>query len=469
MTNYISTRGNAPHLDFSYTTLAGLALDGGLYVPETMPSFTAAELQALRGKPYAEVAEKIMAPFIGEDIPPAVLKEIIEKSYSVFDDPRIVPLVKLKDNFFIQELMHGPTLAFKDVALQFLGNVFDYILTRKQRRVTIVGATSGDTGSAAIEAFRDKGNANIFILHPHNRVSEVQRRQMTTVLSPNVFNIAVDGSFDDCQDLVKEMFNDKPFREEMQLSAVNSINWARILAQVVYYVYAGIEAMEKTGKAPTFCVPTGNFGNVYAGYVAHKIGLPVEKFIVATNSNDILDRFFKTGRMKKEGVSPTLSPSMDIQVSSNFERLLFEFFGRQGAAVDKTMVHFRETGPFHVEQPVLDEAMKLFSSGKQNDAETLDVIQSTYVKYAYLLDPHSAVAVGVAEAYQKEHPDSVIVSLATAHPAKFPDAVNKAVGFRPELPPHLADLYKRTERYEVLPNDLGKIRDFVRAGALKNR
>lgn len=465
MTNYISTRGRAPTLDFKYTTLAGLALDGGLYVPEHLPFFTADQFKSMQGQSYLQVAEQIMAPFIAGDIPQEDLRTILQEAYKVFSDARIAPLHELEPGFYIQELFHGPTLAFKDVALQFLGQVFDYILARKQKRVTIVGATSGDTGSAAIEAFKDKDSANIVILHPHGRVSEVQRRQMTTVLSPNVFNIAVEGSFDDCQDLVKGMFNDRGFRDDMQLSAVNSINWARILAQVVYYVYAGLEVQQKTGKAPTFCVPTGNFGNVYAGYVARSIGLPVDKFIVATNSNDILHRFFETGQMKMGGVSPTLSPSMDIQVSSNFERLLFDIFGRQGHAVDQTMRHFREVGPYHIEPAPLEELQKLFHSGRQTDAETLDVIRRVWEKHQYLLDPHSAVGVGVAQAYRQAHPDSVIVSLATAHAAKFPDAVRKAAGFAPDLPPHLVDLYQREEKYTVFPADLAQIKAFVRDNA----
>lgn len=465
MTNYISTRGRAPSLNFFYATLAGLATDGGLYVPEHVPYFAASDFEALRGKSYVEVAQAVMKPFIGDEMPAADLAALLEKSYGVFDDSKIVPLHRLEDNFFVQELTHGPTLAFKDVALQFLGNIFDYILARNGKTVTIVGATSGDTGSAAIEAFRDKPSANIVILHPHGRVSEVQRRQMTTVLSPNVFNIAVEGSFDDCQDLVKAMFNDKDFRAEMQLSAVNSINWARILAQVVYYVFAGIEAQEKSGRAPVFCVPTGNFGNVYAGYVARQMGLPVEKFIVATNSNDILHRFFSTGQMKMGGVHPTLSPSMDIQVSSNFERLLFDFFGRQGAAIDTTMRHFREVGPYHLEEGAMREVAKTFTSGSQTDAETLAVIQDVYRKHQYLVDPHTAVGIGVAQAYRREHPDSCIVSLATAHPAKFPDAVRQATGISPPLPAHMADLYQRPERYEVLPADIDRIKDFVRNAA----
>ena len=462
MFGYISTRGKAPRLGFSDATLAGLAQDGGLYVPEACPKLPAVELENMAHQPYLEVAWRVILPFVGDDIPSAELIRLLKAAYKNFGHPDIAPLRRLNDNFYLLELFHGPTLAFKDVALQFLGQVFEYILTRRKQKVTIVGATSGDTGSAAIEAFKGRDNANIFILHPHNRVSEVQRRQMTTVIAPNVFNIAVDGSFDDCQDLVKAMFNDRKFRDEMHLSAVNSINWARILAQVVYYVYAAARIHKKTGKPVTFCVPTGNFGNVYAGYVAQSMGAPIEKLVVATNRNDILHRFFETGMMKAEGVAPTLSPSMDIQISSNFERLLFDLYDRNGTAVDKTMRHFREVGPFQLDPQTMERVKSLFASGRMDDAQTMEVIGKTWRRHNYILDPHTAVGVGVAEEYQKKNPGSVIVSLATAHPAKFPEAVKSAIGFEPELPPALAGLYQRPEKYEVLPAELPRIQRFVR-------
>ena len=458
---YISTRGQAPQLGFSDTMLTGLARDGGLYVPSVLPKLSSADLNELASLPYQEVAQRIITPFIGDDIPAADLKKIITSAYKSFSHPEIVPLHQLDDNLQLMELFHGPTLAFKDVALQFLGYAFDYILARKKQRVTIVGATSGETGSAAIEAFKGKDNVNIFILHPHNRVSEVQRRQMTTVLAPNVFNIAIEGSFDDCQDLVKAMFNDQTFRDEMALSAINSINWARILAQVVYYVYAAA----RFKKPVTFCVPTGNFGNIYAGHVARSIGAPIERLIAATNSNDILHRFFETGEMSANGVVPTLSPSMDIQVSSNFERLLFELYGRDGKAVAQTMDDFRSKGLFRVKPDVMAKVKAQFGSGRLDDQQTLDVISQTYKRSKYILDPHTAIGVGVAEAYRKQNPNSLVVALATAHPAKFPAAVKKAIGIEPPLPPSLADLYQRKQKFDVLPADLDKIRAFVRERA----
>jgi threonine synthase len=456
MPGYVSTRGKAPRLGFADATVAGLAADGGLYVPESWPKAEASDS-------YLETAWRVMLPFVQEDIPSADLVRMLKAAYKTFDNKEIAPLRELDKNFYVMELFHGPTLAFKDVALQFLGQAFDYILAKQKRRVTIVGATSGDTGSAAIAAFAGKANADVFILHPRGRVSEVQRRQMTTVLAPNIFNIAIEGSFDDCQDIVKEMFNDAPFRARMGLSAINSINWARILAQIVYYVHAA----GKIGKPVSFCVPTGNFGNVYAGYAAQRMGAGVEKLIVATNSNDILHRFFSTGRMSAEAVTPTLSPSMDIQSASNFERLLFELFARQGEAVDRTMRHFRSGGPFHLEEPAMKELNKLFASGRMNDDETRSVIKRTYERTGYILDPHTAVGVGVAEEYKKRNRDAVIVSLATAHPAKFPDAVRAATGVTPPLPAHLANLYDREERCAALPADVRRVQEFVAGNAKK--
>jgi threonine synthase len=458
MSFYISTRGQAPKLNFPDTTLTGLARDGGLYVPDAVPKLSAKDLAEIASLPYTEVAARIIAPFIGNDIPAADLNAIIKAAYKVFTHPDIVPLHKFEDDFYLLELFHGPTLAFKDVALQFLGHVFDYILTRKKQRVTIVGATSGDTGSAAIEAFKGKDNVNIFILHPHGRVSEVQRRQMTTVTEKNVFNIAIEGSFDDCQDMVKAMFNDQTFRDEMALSAINSINWARILAQVVYYVYAST----RFKKPVTFCVPTGNFGNIYAGHVARTMGAPIGKLIAAANRNDILHRFFESGEMRAEGVTPSLSPSMDIQISSNFERLLFELYGRNGTKVLETMDEFRAKGSFKVSPETLAQVKTQFASGRLDDEQTLDVIRDIYKRYNYILDPHTAVGVGVAEASRKQNPQSTIVTLATAHPAKFPAAVKKAIGIEPALPAFLADLYQRKEKYDVLPVDLAKVQQFVR-------
>jgi threonine synthase len=461
---YISTRGQAPRLSFAETTLAGLASDGGLYVPEACPKIEPGEIGNMGNQNYLEIAWRVMLPFVSEDLTSEELMAILKASYKKFDTKDVAPLRQLEDNLHVLELFHGPTLAFKDVALQFLGNVFEHFLKKRAQKVTIVGATSGDTGSAAIEAFRGKPNVNIFIFHPHKRVSEVQRRQMTTVQDSNVFNVAIEGSFDDCQDLVKEMFNDAKFRAEMGLSAINSINWARILAQVVYYIYAGARLHDETGKEVTFSVPTGNFGNVYAGYIAQSMGLPVEKLLVATNRNDILHRFFVSGSMKMEGVTPTISPSMDIQISSNFERLLFDIYGRMPKAVEQTMAHFRKSGPFRLEPQVMEGVRKLFASGRVDDAQTIEVIRRTYQKYDYAVDPHTAVGLGVAQAWLKDNPNSAVISLATAHPAKFPDAVKRAIGVEPVLPEHLADLFSRPEKYDVMTNDLAKVQDFVRRG-----
>lgn len=463
MPGYISTRGAAPRLNFADAALTGLARDGGLYVPDACPQISAEELRNMAHQNYLEVAWRVIAPFVGEDISAQDLIALLQKSYKGFAHPEKTPLRKLDDGFYVQELFHGPTLAFKDVALQFLGQVFDFILKARGQKVTIVGATSGDTGSAAIEAFKNSPHANIVILHPKGRVSDVQRRQMTTVDAPNVRNIAIEGSFDDCQDMVKAMFGDLAFRDAMQLSAINSINWARILAQVVYYVYAGVRVQAETGRAPVFTVPTGNFGNVYAGYVAKSMGLPVSRLIVATNANDILHRFYTTGRMERRGVVPTISPSMDIQISSNFERLLFDLYGRDGAAVAATMKHFRDKGPFDLSPDIMAQLSSVFASGRKDDAETTAIIRDIYRRYDYVLDPHTAVGIGVAQDWKRARPDDVMVTLATAHPAKFPDAVKAATDVAPELPAHLAGLMTRPERYDVLPADLGKVQDYIHA------
>lgn len=461
MTHYISTRGQAPRLSFAETTLTGLARDGGLYVPEALPAFSVTDIREMADLPYKDLALRVILPFVGGDIPPDDLRKLIDRAYKSFTHPEIAPLHKFDDNFQLLELFYGPTLAFKDVALQLLGQIFDYILAKKKQRVTIVGATSGDTGSAAISAFEGRENVDIFILHPKGRVSEVQRRQMTTVLAPNVHNIAIEGSFDDCQDLVKAMFNDAVFRDEMSLSAVNSINWARILAQVVYYFYAAL----KIGRPVSFCVPTGNFGNIYAGYIAQKLGAPIEKLIIASNRNDILHRFLDSGEMKMAGVAPSLSPSMDIQVSSNFERLLFDLLGRDGAAVKMVMNTFRLESAYALKPEIMAQLRFLFASGRRDDAETLRTIKSTHEKRRYILDPHSAVGVGVGENYLRDNPAATVVSLATAHPAKFPAAVKEAIGIEPPLPPSLADLYQREERYDALPADLAAVQAFVRKRA----
>ncbi len=459
---YISTRSRAPSLGFADVTLTGLASDGGLYVPDSCPVL---DMDALTGLSYLDVAQRVMAPFVGADIPPADLKKILSAAYGVFDNGDVAPLRRLTGNHALMELFHGPTLAFKDVALQFLGQVFDYILAHRKQRVTIVGATSGDTGSAAIEAFKGKDSADIFILHPQGRVSDVQRRQMTTVPDANVHNIAVEGSFDDCQDIVKALLSDQALREKLNLSAVNSINWSRILAQVVYYVHASLRVRAETGKKTTFCVPTGNFGNVYAGYIARAMGAPVERLIVATNRNDILHRFFQSGVMKAEGVAPTLSPSMDIQISSNFERVLFDLLDRDGAGVERALRQFRETGAFMLDAATMEKLRAVFSSGRRDNAQILETIRDVHTRHCILIDPHTAVGVGAAEEYMAQHPDAQVVTLATAHPAKFPDAVRQATGIAPELPPRLAAMEGLPERCHVLPADAARVKEWVLAKA----
>ncbi|MEO5375434.1 MAG: threonine synthase [Alphaproteobacteria bacterium] len=458
---YVSTRGEAPTLSFDAVLLAGLARDGGLYVPETWPVFENEEIRALRGLTYPELAVQVMLPFVGAAVTESELADIAAAAYAGFGHRAVAPLKQIGLNEWVMELFHGPTLAFKDYAMQFLGRIFDHVLSQRGERVVIVGATSGDTGSAAIEAFRDREAVDIFILHPRGRVSEVQRRQMTTVLSANVHNIAVEGTFDDCQDLVKAMFNDRAFRDEMRLSAVNSINWARIMAQVVYYFWAGL-SLGAPERPIAFSVPTGNFGNVFAGYVARAMGLPIDRFVIGSNSNDILTRFFESGDMTMQPVVPTLSPSMDIQVSSNFERLLFDMYDRDGAEVARLMARFRQGGSFSIDNDLLQEARELFRGFASDDAETKQTIARIYAETGELLDPHTAVGVAAARAGSLES-DIPVVVLATAHPAKFPTAVEEATGIRPALPPRLADLATREERCTILANDLAAVEAHVRA------
>ncbi|MBW7850464.1 MAG: threonine synthase [Rhodospirillales bacterium] len=462
---YVSTRGQAPVLAFDDVLLAGLARDGGLYVPQEWPRFSAAEIRALAGLPYAELATRVMLPFLDRTISEDDFAALVADSYAGFGHAAVAPLKQLDRGDWLLELFHGPTLAFKDYALQLLGRLFDHVLARRGARVTIVGATSGDTGSAAIEACRDRAAIDIVILHPKGRVSEVQRRQMTTVLSSNVHNVAVEGTFDDCQDLVKALFNDQPFRDEMALSAVNSINWARIMAQIVYYFAAGT-ALGAPERPVSFAVPTGNFGNVYAGYGARAMGLPVEQFVVGSNRNDILTRFFDSGEMALGEVMPTLSPSMDIQVSSNFERLLFDLYDRDGAALADVMARFRATGAMNVGAARWKKALELFDGFRLDDDGTQAVIRDVYRATGELLDPHSAVGVAAGRA-RRRRADIPMISLATAHPAKFPAAVEAATGIHPALPARLADLFERPERCDVLPNDVAVLKDYVKGKVAK--
>ncbi len=461
--NYISTRGRAGHHSFEDVLLAGLAGDGGLFVPDVWPSFPTGFLESLAGRPYEDVAVEVMLPFLGGAIGREDFTRLVHDAYARFAHKAVTPLVQLDQKTWLMELFHGPTLAFKDVALQLLGQLFDHILAKRGKRITVVGATSGDTGSAAIEACRDRDAVDIFILYPAGRTSDVQRKQMTTVPSANVHAIAIEGNFDDCQALVKAMFGDADFRDAHALAAVNSINWARIMAQIVYYVAAAV-ALGAPHRKIAFAVPTGNFGNVYAAYAAKRMGLPIERLIVGTNSNDILARFFATSEMRKEAVVPTYSPSMDIQVSSNFERLLFELLGRDGAAVEAKLAEFQATGAFGVSPAIFADVTALFSGTAVDDAATKATIADTYAKTGNVLDPHSAVAVQAA-ARATESPDTTIVALACAHAAKFPEVVTEATGVHPALPPHMADLFDRPERIVTLPNDLATVQDYVRKHA----
>ena len=450
---YISTRGAAPELGFNDVLLAGLATDGGLYVPSEWPT-----TPPLPQGDYATRAAALMQPYLGSDIAPDVFARLCREAYAAFRHPDVTPLVQVDDNHWLLELFHGPTLAFKDVALQLIGRLFDYVLGQQNRRVMVVGATSGDTGSAAIDGVKGCANVDIVILYPHGRVSDVQRRQMTTVDAPNVHTVAIDGTFDDCQDLVKAMFNDAPFREANALSAVNSINWARVMAQTVYY----FTALDALGSRANFSVPTGNFGNVLAGWIAKRMGASVDHLIVGSNSNDILTRFFESHRMVMQPVVPTLSPSMDIQVSSNFERLLFEMNDRDGAATNHQLQHFRQTGTLEVDEARYNAwVAPTFRAHRSDDAETLAVMRDVHAATGMLIDPHTAI--GLASARACATPGTPTITLATAHPAKFPDAVERATGVRPALPHHVADLFDRPERIERLPNDLAAVEAFVAA------
>lgn len=464
---YVSTRGSAPALGFEDVLLSGLARDGGLFVPAAWPAMDPDAIRALRGLGYAEIAVRIVRPFIDADVlDHAELARLAQETYAGFDHPEVAPLRQIDDDTWLLELFHGPTLAFKDFALQMLGRLFEHVLARRGARITIIGATSGDTGSAAIEACRGRSNLDIFMLHPAGRVSEVQRRQMTTVDAGNVYNIALAGTFDDCQDLVKAMFADHDLRDELGLSAVNSINWARVMGQTAYY-FAAAARLGAPDEALTFVVPTGNFGNVYSAYVARQMGLPVHRLVVASNRNDILYRFFAAGDMSITQVEPSLSPSMDIQVSSNFERLMFDLLDRDGAAVEAAMRVFRRDGVLPEARKLSDDARALFAAHRIDDDETLDIIRDVHARSGILVDPHTAVGIGAARKTERDGHKRVV--LATAHPAKFPDAVEKATGVRPALPPHLADLLERPERAEHIENDVATLRAFVRARAAAGR
>lgn len=457
---YISTRGNAPALNFEDVLLAGLARDGGLYVPENLPRFTQEEIASWAGLPYHELAFRVMRPFVEGSISDTDFKQILEETYGAFAHSAIAPLRQLNANEWVMELFHGPTLAFKDFALQLLGRLLDHILLKRDERVVIIGATSGDTGSAAIEGCRRCENVDIFILHPHQRVSEVQRRQMTTILGENIHNIAIEGNFDDCQEMVKASFADQSFLKGTRLVAVNSINWARIMAQIVYYFHAALQ-LGAPARSVAFSVPTGNFGDIFAGYLARNMGLPVSQLVVATNRNDILHRFMSGNQYFKETLHASLSPSMDIMVSSNFERLLFDLHGRNGVALAELMSTFKATGKLSVEEDRWVEARKLFDSLAVSDEDTCATIADVFKRTGEVLDPHTAIGVKAARECRRNLSTPMVV-LGTAHPVKFPDAVEKAgIGRALELPAHLSDLFQREERCTVLPNAIEAVQAFV--------
>ena len=449
---YISTRGQAPVLGFEDTMLTGLARDGGLYVPEAVPVLSPADIAGLAGLPYEEVAVRIMAPFVADAFDEATFAGMVERAYAGFGHDARAPLKQLGPNHHLLELFHGPTLAFKDFAMQLIGQMFEHTLNKRGERVAIVGATSGDTGSAAIEAFRGLDTVDVFILYPHGRVSEVQRRQMTTPSEANVHALALAGHFDDCQARLKEMFNDFAFRDRVGLAGVNSINFARVLAQVVYYFTAGT-ALGAPHREVSFTVPTGNFGDIFAGHIAKRMGLPIRELVVATNQNDILHRCLTTGEYRTGEVHPSISPSMDIQVSSNFERALHLAYDGDGAAVAQLMEELR-SGGFTVSQGALQALREVYASGNVSEEETSATIARIHDRTGELLCPHSAVGVRVAEAHLGDVP---MVTLATAHPAKFPDAVEAATGIRPPLPPRMADLFDRAERVTRVENDLAAL------------
>ena len=457
---YISTRGGGEPKSFEEVVLTGLAPDGGLYVPESLPVFSQNEIASWAGLSYADLAFKIISPFVGGEIPQADLKKLIDQSYATFRHGGTAPLVQTGHNEWVMELFHGPTLAFKDFALQFLGNLLDYILVKRGQKVVIMGATSGDTGSAAIEGCRRCKNIDMFILHPHNRVSEVQRRQMTTVVADNIHNIAMHGNFDDCQNMVKNSFNDQSFLPEgRQLVAVNSINWARIMAQIVYYFWASL-SLGGPARKVSFSVPTGNFGDIFAGYLAHKMGLPIEQLVIATNQNDILHRCISDNDHSTRPLEQSLAPSMDIMISSNFERLLFDLYDRDGPAIAELMKDAK-AGHMNLSDSALIEARKLFSSYRCDNDGMLEMIRSVLQESDYLMDPHTAIGLDAAR-HCRANNDTPMVTLATAHPAKFPDAVREA-GYPadPELPTHMADLFEKEEHYVVLDNDQDAVQAFI--------
>ena len=450
--NYISTRNNSKKASFEHVFLKGLSEDGGLFIPEKLKKFDKNELEKLSTLDYKSLAFNIIKLFTGDFISEKDLKNLIDKSYSNFREPEVIKIKKFSKNFLL-ELYHGPTLAFKDIAMQLIGNFYEYYLQKNIKKINIIVATSGDTGAAAINAIKGKKNINIFVLHPNNRISSVQRRLMTTTEEKNVFNIAIDGNFDDCQNLVKSMFSDTSFANSINMSGVNSINWARIIAQTIYYFYSYF----KIGKKNiSFSVPTGNFGDVYAGYVAKQMGLPVNKFIVATNQNDILHRAISSGDYKSNRVEETISPSMDIQVASNFERLLYDLYGKSSEKMKSIMMSIKENS-FKIDKDILINLQNIFTSESLNEIEILNTIKEFYKKNKIIIDPHTAIGVGAVEKLNL----SEVVVLATAHPSKFPIAIEKAIAKKENLPKSLDYIYDKEEKFEVISNDLEKVKDYI--------
>jgi threonine synthase len=456
---YVSTRGEAPVLNFSEVLLAGLARDGGLYLPEAWPRLAETAWAGLAGEDYAALARQVTAPYLGGGIGEAAMGEVLRAAYRGFRHKAVTPLVEISRNIWLLELFHGPTFAFKDLALQVLAPLMERVLRQTGGRLTLIGATSGDTGSAAIEAFKGRAPIDIFILHPRGRVSEIQRRQMTTVEAENVHNIAIEGTFDDCQALVKALFNDLSFRDRLHLAGVNSINWARVLAQIPYYA-AAATALGAPARPVAFCVPTGNFGDILAGYAARQMGLPVARLVIATNENDILARCLETGRYARGTVKATQSPSMDIQVSSNFERLLFDLHGRDAQAVRGLMGSLDQSGAFSLAEAPLARLRAGFEAHRIDEAETTHTIARIHAETGQIIDPHTAVGVA-AGAKMKRDPDLPLICLATAHPAKFPDAVKRAIGRAPPMPDALAALEDKPERITPLANDLAAVKRFI--------
>lgn len=458
---YISTRGNAPVLDFEQVVLAGLARDGGLYVPEQWPQFSESELKSLRGRSFQDIAFAIMQPFIGNALTASDLRKLIDETYAVFSHEAIAPLTQIGANSWILELFHGPTLAFKDIAMQFLARVFDTVLQRRQGRITIIAATSGDTGAAAVDAFAHSSAIEVFILHPEGRVSEVQRRQMTTINAPNIHNIALKGTFDDCQSQIKALFNNHALRDEMAFAGVNSINWVRILAQITYYFTSAL-ALGAPERSISYAVPTGNFGDIYAALAARQMGLPIDQLIIASNANDILTRTLQSGTYQLETVTPTQSPSMDIQLSSNFERALYDLTGRDPEIIRTLMDSLAQSGGFSL-APDHHGALKAqFTAISADESQTTATLKAVYQETGHLIDPHTAVGVFAARQHSAGSA-SPMITLATAHPAKFPDAVKAATGLHPALPPRYHDLLDLVEHFEILDNDPAEIEAYIRA------